>query len=297
MKKKAIIFGSGSISSRHVRLLRKLKISKILIFSKRSNNKLNFTSKISDLVNFKPDYILVCSETFKHYQHLKIIDKKFRKKHVLVEKPLFDKPIKINLKNNSYFVGYNLRFHPVIKFLKKKIKKNDIFSVSVICNSFLPNWRKNIDYFKSYSSSKTRGGGVLLDLSHEIDYLQWLIGDIDKIEYKKIKKISNLKISSEDNAQVIGKIKHINFKLNLTYFSRYQERRIIIDGKNETIVGDLINYNVSIFSNNSFKKINFKKSKDKTYIDQHLAILKKQTKNVCNLNSAQKTLKFIKELK
>ena len=90
---------------------------------------------------------------------------------------------------------------------------------------------KNIDYFNSYSSSKKRGGGVLLDLSHEIDYLQWLFGKVNKIEYKKIKKISNLKIKSEDVAQVIIKIENINFYLNLTYFSRFEERRIIIDSK------------------------------------------------------------------
>ena len=78
---------------------------------------------------------------------------------------------------------------------------------------------------------KKKGGGVLLDLSHEIDYLQWIFGKINKVEYKKIKKISNLKIKSEDVAQVIGKIKNINYYLNLTYFSRFEERRIIIDSK------------------------------------------------------------------
>ena len=50
----------------------------------------------------------------------------------------------------------------------------------------------NRNYKLSYSSSKNKGGGALLDLSHELDYVQWLFGKISKIEYAKVKKISNL---------------------------------------------------------------------------------------------------------
>ena len=190
-----------------------------------------------------------------------------------------------------------MRFHPVINFLKKKISKKDVFSVSVFCNSFLPRWRKNIDYYDSYSSSKKRGGGVLLDLSHEIDYLQWLFGKVNNIEYKKIKKISNLKIKSEDIAQVIGKIKNVNLYLNLTYFSSSEERRIIIDSKKETIIGDLINCNIKIINNNNSKITKFKNNINQTYLDQHLAILTKKSKKLCNIEDAKNTLSLIDKLK
>lgn len=297
MKKKALIFGSGSIGTKHVNLLRKLnKISNILIYTKRKHKKITSTNNIKEIINYDPDYILVCSETYLHYQHIKLIEKIFINKKVLVEKPLFHKSINFNPKKNKYYVGYNLRFHPVIKFLKNKIKKKEIFSVSIFCNSFLPKWRKNINYSNSYSSQK-KGGGVLLDLSHEIDYLQWMFGKVDVIEYKKIKKISNLKIKSEDFSQIIGKIKNINFYLNLTYFSRFEERKIIIDSINETIVADLINYNIKIIKDKKSKIIKFKKKKDQTYIDQHVSILNNQFKTVCDLKDAKKTLSFIGKLK
>ena len=298
MKKKVLIFGFGSIGIKHANLLQRIKkISNVLIFSSRKNKKFNSTNRIVDILNYNPDYILVCTETYQHYQSINIIEKNFRNKVVLVEKPLFHKSIKCNFKNNKYYVGYNLRFHPVIKFLKDKIRKDKIFSISIFCNSFLPRWRKNIDYFDSYSSSKVRGGGVLLDLSHEIDYLQWLFGLVNKIEYKKIKKISNLKIKSEDIAQVIGKIKNINFYLNLTYFSRIEERRIVIDSKKETIIGDLVNCNIKIVNSKTLKTIKFKKNINQTYVDQHLAILNDQTKNLCNIKDAKNTLSFIEKLK
>lgn len=297
MKNKAIIFGSGSIGTRHASLLQKLKISNILIFSKRKNKKFRNTSLVSDLVKHDPDYLLVCSETYKHKKQLQIIEKNFKNKKVLVEKPLFHKPLNINLKNNNYFVGYNLRFHPVIKFLKNKIKKQEIFSISILCHSFLPNWRKNIKYYNSYSSFSKKGGGVLLDLSHEIDYMQWLFGKVKKIEFKKVKKLSNLKIKSEDFAQISGKIKNINFNLNLTYFSRFQERKIVIDSKKETIIGDLINHEIKIINNKKSKKLKFKINKNQTYIDQHLALMKNDFKSLCTIKEANNILKFIEKIK
>lgn len=298
MKKKALIFGFGSIGTKHANLLRSRKeISEILFFSNRKNKKFISTNSIVDALKFNPDYILVCSETHHHHHHIKLIEKYFRNKTVLVEKPLFHKKIKINLRNNKYYVGYNLRFHPVIKFLKDKVKKNEIFSISISCNSYLPKWRKNIDYSNSYSSFEKKGGGVLLDLSHEIDYLQWLFGKVSTVEYKKIKKISNLKIKSEDTAQIIGKVKNINFYLNLTYFSRFEERRIIIDSKKETMIGDLINYNVKVINNKKLNIIKFKKNKDLTYIDQHLSLLNNHSKNLCNINDAKNIMSFIERLK
>ena len=121
MKKKALIFGSGSIGTKHVNLLRKLnKISNILIYTKRKHKKITSTNNIKEIINYDPDYILVCSETYLHHRSIKIIEKNFKNKIVLVEKPLFHKPIKLSFRNNKYYVGYNLRFHPVINYLQKK---------------------------------------------------------------------------------------------------------------------------------------------------------------------------------
>ena len=92
MKKKLLIFGFGSIGVRHANLLFKIgKISSVLFFSKRKNVSFKTTTSIKEITAFNPDYILVCSETHKHFQHLRLIEKKFKNKIVLVEKPLFHK--------------------------------------------------------------------------------------------------------------------------------------------------------------------------------------------------------------
>ena len=59
--------------------------------------------------------------------------------------------------------------------------------------SYLPKWRKNIVYSNSNSAKKKYGGGVLLELSHELDYLQWIFSSVKKINYSIVKKFQTLK--------------------------------------------------------------------------------------------------------
>ena len=79
----------------------------------------------------------------------------------------------------------------------KKIRYKKIWSVNIFCGAYLPCWINNIHYSKSSSAKKKLGGGVLLDLSHELDYIQWLFGKME-IEYCKSKKLSNLNIETDD---------------------------------------------------------------------------------------------------
>ena len=69
-------------------------------------------------------------------------------------------------------------------------------------------------YKNSYSSHRRLGGGVLLDLSHEIDYIEWIFKKIKRLDFVKIKKLSNLKINVEDHVLISGKTKLSNFIIN-----------------------------------------------------------------------------------
>ena len=165
-------------------------------------------------------------------------------KVIFTEKPLFDHFQAMEIKNNKVFVGYVLRFHPLIQKIKEIIKNEDIYFVEVNCNSYLPNWRNNIDYKDSYSSHKNRGGGVLLDLSHELDYIMWLFGEL-KVDHSFQSKISELEIDSDDINIINGKlVNDIKINITLGYFSKISRRDIFIHSKNKTIKIDLINNNV-----------------------------------------------------
>jgi CMP-N,N'-diacetyllegionaminic acid synthase len=214
--KRILIIGNGSIAQKHEWILKKyFKDNKIFIYTKHNNHKKkNIIKNLNNLNKYKLDYVIICSKTSEHITHLELIDKQLKNKLILIEKPLFEKSYNYSSKRNKIYVGYNLRFHPIIKFVKNFIKNKKIFFVKVSCASFLPNWRKNIKYQNSYSAKKKFGGGVLLDLSHEIDYINWIFGKIKKIRYSYSGKISNLKIDSDDHLLLNGVAGKIDFLLN-----------------------------------------------------------------------------------
>ena len=300
MNKSVLVSGYGSIGRRHVDILSGLVKKKnitILTNQKISNFRTIKTLKALNEVN--PYYIVICNPTSDHLNKIKFIEKNCKNKFVLVEKPLFSKPDKINVKKNKYFVGYNLRFNPIINFLKKKIKSKKIWSVNIFCGSYLPNWRNNIDYRKSSSAQKHLGGGVLLDLSHELDYVQWLFGKI-KIEYCKSKKLSNLNIKTDDFLNLTGKTKKVpSIQITSNYFTREPTRQIFIDGDNISIQADLVKKNIIYYDGNKKRIYNFKNlNRNIEYKKQHLAILKnKDTNKLCTYKEGKQLLYLINQIR
>ena len=46
-----------------------------------------------------------------------------------------------------------------------------VYDIKLITNSYLPDWRKKHDFKKNYAVFKSKGGGIILDLSHELDFI------------------------------------------------------------------------------------------------------------------------------
>jgi len=198
-------------------------------------------SRIEDADNYY-DAVFICNPTSKHYQTInRFINKT---KNMFIEKPLGD-----NLKEDYreisfspegiYYVASPLKFSPVIEYLKKELGAYKIYSVRSICSSYLPDWRKGIDYRECYSAKKDQGGGVTLDLIHEWDYLRYLLGDPSKI-MNIVGKYSDLEIDSDDLAVYIADYGDKIVELHLDYFGRSPERSVTIYTDSETIRGDLI---------------------------------------------------------
>ena len=218
----ALVVSYGSIGRKHAKILKaKFGIKDLTVCTKKRISKFNTIKKLHGLKK-KPSYIVIASPTSKHFQQLKFIEKKFKKIKILVEKPLFDKYRKLNVRKNKIFVGYNLRFHPIIKYIKKYIKGKKILDIKITCNSYLPDWRPDEFYKKSSSASKSLGGGVILDLSHELDLVRWLFGEIT-IKFIQKGKFSNLLINTEDLLKLYGKIGKTNLSIDLNYFSRIKK--------------------------------------------------------------------------
>ena len=67
---------------------------------------------------------------------------------------------------------------------------------------YLPNWRPEKDYRETVSAQKSLGGGVLMELSHELDFLMWLFGPLS-IEHGKLRSSAELNLEVEDSADLL----------------------------------------------------------------------------------------------
>ena len=301
MSKIALVIGYGSIGRKHAKILKKLRfINDVFVLTSQKKIPFKKINSLEQIKTIDPFYIVIASPTNKHFEQLKFIEKNFSNKKILIEKPVFEKKRKIKIKKNKVFVGYNLRFLKIIEFIKKKIKKEKIIFCSSYCGYFLPNWRKNISYSSSYSSKKSQGGGVIFDLSHELDYLEMLFGNL-KIINKVNKKISNLKINSDDFLSLnASSPKAKIIQLNINYISKKKIRTINIETEKFGLYGDLIKNKLEIVTKKR-KKIKSWTEDSKyyqTYVDQHKAIiLNKKVENLCTYKQGVNILDLITRIK
>jgi len=294
---KVLIIGFGSIGKRHFEILTLFDdIESVDVVTKQEINNIN-TFKILEGVNniTTYDYFIIASETSKHYRQLKYICSKVSNKNILVEKPLYDKNHDFFEFNNTVLIAYNLRFHPVIVKLKKLIENEQIYYINVICGQYLPSWRPEQDYKKTYSADITQGGGVLRDLSHELDYITWLFGNINKIDSINT-KISDLEINSDDifTAIAVTEKKSI-INLTVDYISKVPLRRLIIHTKNKTIEADVIKNSLVITDKMSNREVIEIDAEDRnyTYSKMHNSIITNNFNAVCSFDEGKRIVDLI----
>ena len=154
------------------------------------------------------------------YEQLAYLELHVNDKLIFCEKPLFETYRQLDISQNRVYVGYVLRFHPLVQKMKTLLENEKIISVHAYCGQYLPTWRKEVDYKTTYSAKKAEGGGVLLDLSHEIDYIQWLFGTMREVQSYQL-KISDLEIDSDDCVTCIAKTSHnMIVSVSMDYISK-----------------------------------------------------------------------------
>ena len=256
-----LVVGYGSIGKRHVINLCRLDcIDEIIIYTKvkegfenQSEKKIIFIdAAIVDLPTvasqYKIDFAMIANETFKHVDTAIALAEKGC--HLFIEKPLSHNLEKIDLlkemtqkKQIKVFVAYNLRYLPAIQYIKDQISKHiigDLYFAKIEVGQYLPSWRPKVSYTDSYSANAEYGGGVALDLSHEVDYMRYLFGD--PCLWKTMRsKASDLVINSEDIFEGIYKYKQgFVCSVHMDYLQRKAERKIRIVGSRGEIVCDFM---------------------------------------------------------
>ena len=193
------------------------------------------------------------------------------------------------------YVGCNLRFHSLTVFLKNYLTENKskILEISAYAGSYLPDWRPKKDYEKLYSSRKNLGGGVDLDLIHEPDLLYYLFGEPEYSLIKK-RKLSNLKVDSNDWAHIYLEYNDFSVSMMLNYFRKKAKREIEIVRETDILTINFIKGNIS-----NSDKILFKSKKDAmllsygTQIDYFFDSLKTKKFELNNLNEGLEVINLI----
>jgi predicted dehydrogenase len=300
---KVLIIGLGSIAQKHIDAIRTIEKNAI-IYALRSSYKASTIKNIINIfdlvdVPIDIDFILISNPTSLHAETiLNVID---FNKPLFIEKPIFDSIIDnqdiirlIEEKNIKTYVGCNLRFHPALNFIKNFLKSSNskINEVNVYCGSYLPNWRPLKDYTKSYSANQILGGGVHLDLIHELDYTIWIFGK--PVNYNSIKrKVSKLLIDSIDYTNYNLSYENFNVSITLNYYRPIPKRQIEIILEKDTLICDLLTStilnceNKIIFTDNEFDI-------SKTYLKQMNYFINNLSNNNVFMNNINESFEILK---
>lgn len=216
MISRVLIVGLGSIGKRHLRLARELfpqadirvlRHQESTLIPEYSNG---CFSDIERAVEFAPHIAVIANPAPFHVASAqRLADSGV---HLLIEKPIAASVDGVARLLNSVrergailLTGYNLRFLLSLQKFRDLLAAKEIGKVwSVRCEigQYLPSWRPDTDYRQNVSARHELGGGALLELSHEIDYLRWIFGEVEHVN-ATISRQSALEIDVEDTAHLI----------------------------------------------------------------------------------------------
>lgn len=220
MLERLLIVGLGSIGRRHLRLVRQLVPGvEVAVFRHRAPQDTgqsgdpiveHTVTSVEEALAFRPDAAVIANPSTLHLGVSTALAR--AGVHLLVEKPIADTTDGVSQLIEichagavTLMTGYNLRFLPSLQRFQAMLaadRVGRVLSVRAEVGQFLPAWRPDTDYRRGVSANASLGGGVLLELSHEIEYLRWLFGDVAWVSAIE-RRQSDLEIDVEDTALLL----------------------------------------------------------------------------------------------
>lgn len=312
------VIGLGNIATRHRRNIRTL-YPNAFIYSLSSTGRkvegsitdsdLNVES-IEELINLDVDMAIVASPATLHCEHaIPLINAGVP---VLIEKPigtscahLSDLSAAIKAKNAKVAVGYCLRYLPSAQKVKSIFDDEmlgEIYNVNIEIGQYLPYWRPNKDYRDSVSARVELGGGALLELSHEMDYAQWLFGKLH-LQHAILRKSSELKINVECLVDILATTDQgAVVSIHQDFMQKKAWRQCNVIGSKGRVCWDLIRNEVSFIDSEKTELLYSLPEWDKNLmyihmIEDFVRYIKNEPCSCVSVTSAIETIKFINEIK
>lgn len=311
---KFLIAGFGSIGRRHLRNLRTLGETDIILL--RSNKStlpddeitgLPVETDITAALAHRPDAVIISNPTALHLDVA--IPAAKAGCAILMEKPVshsldrldeFKQAVKAG--GAGVLLGYQFRFHPGLRQVKSWLTDGLLgrpLSFRAQWGEYLPNWHPWEDYRKSYTSRSDLGGGVVVTLSHPIDYLRWLLGDVKSL-WAFSGRLSDLEIQVEDYAEIGMQFANgVTGSLHVDYYQQPPSHTLEITGTAGRITWDNADGKARLFQaqTGQWSEVSLPDNFDRNDLfiaeSKHfLDIVQKNAKPVCSLADGESALKL-----
>lgn len=213
---KALVVGTGSIGRRHISNLLHLGVE-VAAYSYRGKSsgvqsldgRVALLEHWSDGLSGDLDAVVVANST---EQHVEVALRAARMgKAIYIEKPLSvslagtdELAQLIDTHHLVVEAGFMLRAHPNLVWIKKSIDDGvlgELMHLRASVGQWLPDWRPGTDHRLGYGAFRQKGGGVIFDLIHELDLVNWLGGRVADVA-AMTRKVPMLEIQTEAVAQI-----------------------------------------------------------------------------------------------
>lgn len=317
MKRTAVI-GLGSIAKRHRKNL-KLLFPKGQVYAMSASGRVPnedvcscdfVASNIKELIDSNVEMVIIASPAPFHAIHAITLIKAGIP--VIIEKPLASHSKGAQeirdaqkLYSTPVCVGYCLRYLPSAKVMKRSLESKiigDPFHCSIEVGQYLPDWRQGQDIRKTVSANQELGGGALLELSHELDYANWLFGDL-KLEHANLRSSQDLGLSVEDCVDiVVSAERNLIVNMHLDFLQQRPHRKCRVVGSSGAIEWDLLKNEVVVMKKDQDEIIYSESTWDKNQmyinlITDFIKLIGQEESSSVTINEAAKTVVLIDSIK
>lgn len=283
INKKVLIVGAGSIGERHARAFRHLGLSVALV-DERGEHAREVAVRCGCSASYKSvheapveqfDAAVIATPADSHVAIAQTCAKAGL--HLLVEKPLAtalpgtaELIAECHQRKLTLSIAYVLRFHPVVERIRQICRDGTLgrlVSLHAICHHHLPSSRP--DYQQTYYASATGGGGVILDLSHEMNYVEWLLGPLSLLK-SRLASVPELSIPSEGIADISLKSEDgTSVQIHLHAADRQTRRECHVVGSRASLTANLLTGEICLYSlPDQIERLAYRSERDSWHLAQ-----------------------------
>jgi len=318
LMRRTLVVGSGSIARRHIANLRALWPDGEVACVSASGRKIEagetkattLLQALEEALDWKPEFAVIASPAPLHLKHAARL--------VTFGIPvLIEKPVSHTLEGQETWisqleehaaridVAYNLRLLPSAQQFKRGIEDGligRVMNVLVDVGQYLPDWRPQDNYRKGVSARRELGGGALLELSHEFDYLRWFFGGFDN-GFCHASTSGSLELDVEDRADVI--LSHpdgLVANVHMDFLQRYPRRTCKAIGEEGSLIWNPIANSVTLATREGERQLYAEPGWDRNLMYQdllrHFAMVARgEAEPLVGFHHALDTLRLVELLK